>query len=116
MINSLRTALVVLAGLSTTIAGVTGSLASAAFPPPSIHGLSGRLVDGTREDDSGRPVEEAEEDDTEKQGGREVHLLSAIAAADPAAERGQFTAADASCEKPRLQRLASPIRGPPAIA
>jgi hypothetical protein len=113
MTSRLRTVIVLLAGLATTVAGVTLTREAASFPAPSIHELSGRLADGTREDDSGRPVESFEEDDTEKQGGREVHLFATGALADLATESRAFAAPDAGDEKPNLHRSAFPIRGPP---
>jgi hypothetical protein len=113
MTSSLRTVIVLLAGVATTVAGVKFAQDAASFPAPSIHELRGRLADGTREDDSGRPVEASEEDDTEKQGGREVHLFATVALAVRATESRWFAAHDASDDTPNLQRSAFPIRGPP---
>jgi hypothetical protein len=115
MFTSLRTVLVVLAGMATTLAGVVGSQFAGSFPAPSIHELSGRLAEGTREDDSGRPAEECEEDDTEKQVGRAIHLFATVARTDLGPESGYFAGPETHGVMASLHGGASPIRGPPLL-
>jgi hypothetical protein len=113
MIRSLRNLLVVLAGCSTLLVGLTSSSTCARFLAASIHSFPGRLADAGREDDPGATSEESSEDETEKQESREVHLLATVVLGGLTLESCYVVGSETACGKPRLQRVASPIRGPP---
>lgn len=111
---SLRNLLVVLAGLSTVLAGIRGSQDSAPQWYPALVGLGSGALDGSREDDSGTPSEDCEEDDRETQGEREVHLLATTVLACAIESSGVFFQACCRDVKPWQHGRASWIRGPPA--
>jgi hypothetical protein len=109
-----RNLLVVLAAFSTLLAGVRGGQNVSRPTGSSIAALGSEALDGSREDDSGKRSEETEEDDREKNGDRDIHLLATTALACSLEASGVFFNAGASAAKPRLHRRAFPIRGPPA--
>jgi hypothetical protein len=113
MMRSLRTLLVVLAGCSTLLVGLMSSSTYGRFLASSIHAFPGRLADTGREDDAGATSEESTEDETEEQEGREVHLLATVVLGGLTLEGRYVAGSETTCGKPRLQRVASPIRGPP---
>lgn len=75
-LRGLRILLVAAAALSTVLVGLRESLADARAAGMAIRCLDGAAFDGSREDDSGTRSEQVEEDDSEEQEDREVHLFA----------------------------------------
>jgi hypothetical protein len=116
MWRGFQTSLILLAALSATLAGTFAPPKIARADRDSIQRHDGRYPPGSRENDTGMPAEESEEEDVEKQEGREVHLMTPGFLTAMSTASRFFTPFEAAFGKPRHHRLAAPIRGPPLAA
>ena len=75
-LRGLRILLITAAAFSTVLVGLRASLADARAAGVAIRCLNAAALDGSREDDSGTRSEQVEEDDSEEQEDREIHLFA----------------------------------------
>ena len=106
----LRHLFVLFAALAIVLAGIRSPSAAEPICVPSIAADSGS--DGSREDDSGKPSEQCEEQEENEH--ENLHLPAAPCVACLFSGRVAFVAPVTLAAKPRLVRLASLIRGPPS--
>jgi hypothetical protein len=113
MLNTLRTLLIALVAASPLLSGLELVTADP-FPPTVLRSSDPTPVDGSREDDAGTLAEQCEEDDTEEEQSRVLHVFAASASAFDGAHAVRLIAASsgsqAEISRPRLH----PSRGPPA--
>ncbi|MCE9630947.1 MAG: hypothetical protein K8S94_09600 [Planctomycetia bacterium] len=114
MIRKLRNLLVALAALATILAGVRSPFAESLSLETAVSSTDDRTYDGSREDDSGTRSEQVEEDDSEEQDGREVHLFatSALSCSLDACVAG--VTRPVVYAAPQARGRSALVRGPPA--
>jgi hypothetical protein len=113
MLNTLRTLLIALVAASPLLSGLQLAAADP-FPPTALRSSDPAPLDGSREDDAGAIAEQCEEDDTEEEQSRVLHVFAASVSAFDGAQAVRLIAASsgsqAEISRPRLH----PSRGPPA--
>ena len=114
MIRSLRNLLVALATLATILVGVRASFADPRSADFGFSTTDDRAHDGSREDDSGTRTEQVEEDDSEEQDGRELHLFATSALSCSLDARVAGVTRPASHAAPQTRGLSALGRGPPS--
>ena len=116
MLRTLRILLIGAAALATVLVGLRESLAGVLPPGLAIRSVDGETYDGSREDDSGTlsGAEESEEDDTEEQDGREIHLLAATVQRCDLDSLSHLASLSTPCFAAKLRSCATHVRGPPS--
>jgi len=112
MMHSLRKLLVALAAVSTVLVGVRLS-AAASEAAVSAAWTIDDAQDGPREDGSDARSEQAEEDDSEEEDGRHLHLLATAALSCSLNGRITSVTRDTCPRARRSQRSSALVRGPP---
>ncbi|MBU6221734.1 MAG: hypothetical protein KGR24_03200 [Planctomycetes bacterium] len=118
MLRTLRILLIGAATLATLLVGLRDSLADVLPCGVAIRSVDGDTYDGSREDDSGTlsESEQVEEDDTEEQEGREIHLFAAAALKKYGLDSPlHLSSLPAPCSAAKMRSCATHVRGPPTI-
>ena len=114
MLRFLRILVIGAAALATVLVGLRESLADILPPGIAIRSVDRDTYDGSREDDCGTlsESEQVEEDDTEEQDGREIHLFAAAprCGLDSPIHLGSLPSPFTTA---KLRRCATHVRGPP---
>jgi hypothetical protein len=113
MIRKLRKVLVALAAVSTILVGVRTTVADLG-PAGMATWTVDHERDGGCDDDSSARSEQVEEDNSEEQDGRQLHLL-ATSALSSSLDRCITSVTRAPCHRaPQSPKSSALVRGPPA--
>ena len=110
---SLRSLLIAVAVLATVVAGLRDAFAEARSAAIAISADDASPLDGSREDDSGTPSEQMEEDDSEEESGRELHLVATSHLSSELRSCGSGLALPCPVAAPSARGSVSFSRGPP---
>lgn len=113
MLRSLQILLTAAAALATVLVGLRESLSGGPPVGIAIRSVDNVGHDGSREDDSGTLTEQSQEDDTEEQEGREIHLLSSIPPRGDVISPLHVASLEAPCRAVDQRSSATRVRGPP---
>jgi len=115
MLRTLRILVIGAAALATVLVGLRESLAGVLPSGIAIRSVDGDTYDGSREDDSGTlsESEQVEEDDTEEQEGREIHLFAAAAPKCGLDSPIHLASLPSPFSATKLRCCATHVRGPP---
>ena len=115
MLRTLRILVIGAAALATVLVGLRESLADVLPSGIAIRSVDGDAYDGSREDDSGTlsESEQVEEDDTEEQEGRDIHLFAASAPKCDLDLPIHLASLPSPCSAAKLRSCATHVRGPP---
>lgn len=112
-LRGLRILLVAAAAFSTVLVGLRAALADARAAGMAIRCLDGAAFDGSREDDSGTRSEQVEEDDSEEQEDREIHLFATTSLACRLDLALRAASLPTRCPAAKRRCVATLGRGPP---
>ena len=115
MLRSLRILVIGAAALATVLVGLRESLADILPSGIAIRSVDGDTYDGSREDDSGTlsESEQVEEDDTEEQEGREIHLFAAVGPKCGLNSPIHLVSLPSPFSAAKMRCCATHVRGPP---
>lgn len=109
----LRSLLIAVAVLATVVAGFRDACAEARSAAIAISAGDASPLNGSRESDSGAPLEQFEEDDSEEASGRELHLVATSHLASELRSCGSGLLLPAPAAAPPARGSVSSSRGPP---